>query len=846
MKNFKKFGLWTLFVIFSLAFFSCSTGVDQLDEDTIVLEDDDDSGSGMDDDPPSPDDDFFDDDTDDDSSDDDSTDDDSDDDDFAGDDIKITKPVEAEVINGSVVSAEFTFGFALTDIHATLDDQDVTALMTMVDQEGWGVVSNVEPGSHTFTLSATYPDKSQVSDSVNFTTRREGPYLELTLSSYTAASGDTITASWIFYDENLNDATSQVSVSLFADNGAQVNGDQITLINAGVTNVSVSCSYDGFNYDDSQTVHVGDYTPPIIQITSPDRGLFTTTSNIYVTGKLIDASPIDFLKIKSIKEPESAWQVVSTDQFGHFSQLFYPVDGLNTIQLWAKDVAGNESYGNVSILSGQYNPDDQDLQNCLGLRINQSGLDSIAETLEALLNGMDFTQFLPANPVVDEDYVVFTLLIEVNHSSLSIGQIDIDLTSPASGQISLAGTIGAIAVDVRIYGDIFKDGSKGIPYSLTIPVTASGASISADLDLNIANGVLLASLSNLNVNVNNLYIGILPDFLDIFNDLISEAIEDLFLEDFLEDTIEEMADPLILDAINELNQALNQQISLLGFDFDFALDFESMSTDSDGVSFWTTVKVESANPSGTVNPQPGSYKTYSTAPVMGANVPGTSTPYGFGIVLDDDLLNQALYEAYQSGIMSLRIDQQTAPFLGFNFNWRTSDIFLQLLLPQLSTIHQDAPLAIQLRPQIMPVLVFDTAKSKDSELNAEIQLGDFLFDLIVVHPVDGDVTALTLALALYMPVTIGVNSQQNTISITFAQEIQTEIQLVEEAVDFNDSAFEDLVPMVLEFALPLLGGILDDFPIPSFSGYTLLVDSLITTGNQEDWLGLYGSLSAVD
>lgn len=842
LKKLKIIVLSTLFLFCAVFFCACNTHVDQLGEDSLFLEDDDDSNSGLDDDNgPMPDDDSSDDDTiDDDSSDDDN------DDDFTGDDITIIEPEEGDQINGTVVNVEFTFGFALTDIHASLDDQDVTALMTMVDQEGWGVISQVNPGDHSLTVAATYPDKTEVSDTVNFTTLREGPYLELSLSTYTASAGDTITASWVFYDQNLNDATDQVDVSLYADNGAQVNGTEITLIKAGLTNVSVSCHYQGFNYDASQAVHVGDYTPPIIQITNPDRGYFSTTSTIYVTGKLIDASPIDFLKIKSIKEPDTSWQTISVDQFGHFSNLYYPVAGLNTVLLWAKDVAGNESFGNVSILSGQYNPDDQTLPNCLGIRINQSGLDSIAQAVEDLINGMDFTQFLPSNPVVDEDYIVFTLKIEVNHSSLSIGQVDINLTSPSAGQINLTGTVGAIAVDVRIYGDIFDDKSKGLPYSNTIPVTASGASISANLDLSLANGVLYASLSGLSVDVHNLYIGILPEFLDIFNDWISEGIEILFLEDFLKNSIEEMSGPLLADAINELNEALNQQIDLLGFQFDFSLDFESIDSDSDGISLWTTVKVEASNPSGSPNPQPGSYKTFSNAPDMGEYIPGTSTPFGFGLVLDDDLLNQALYEAYQSGLMSLRIDQYTAPYLGFNFNWRTSDLFLQLLLPQLTSIHPDAPLAIKLRPQIMPVIVFEPVKGKDSQLEAEIQMGDFLFDLIVVHPVDGDITALTLALALYMPVTIGINTQQNTISITFGQEIQTEIQLVEEEVDFNDTAFEDFVPLVLEYILPLLGGILDDFPIPSFSGYTLQVDSLLSVGNQLDWIGLYGNLSAAD
>jgi hypothetical protein len=123
-------------------------------------------------------------------------------------------------------------------------------------------------------------------------------------------------------------------------------------------------------------------------------------------------------------------------------------------------------------------------------------------------------------------------------------------------------------------------------------------------------------------------------------------------------------------------------------------------------------------------------------------------------------------------------------------------------------------------------------------------MGDFLIDLIVVDPNDGDITAFTLGLALYIPVTIGVNTIDNTISLAFAQEIPLEIQVLHEEVNFNDTAFEEFVPMILEFVLPLLGSIINDFPIPAFSGYTFDVNSLSAIGSRNDWMGLFGDLSA--
>lgn len=819
----------SLALLFAMAF-SCAGG-----EDDAIPEDRGDDGQ----DP------MFDDDDSGDDDDDTSAD---DDDDVGPDDLRITAPGQGQIINGTLVDFEFEYSDTVENIILKFDNVDITHLATLSDGVGTGVISGVAVGEHSLYLSGTNGD-DLLEHTVVFSTIRNGPYIELTLSSYQVDVGEIITATWIFYDENLDDATDQVGVDIIVDNGAQVMGtNQVKLNNIGTTNVTVKCLYEGDHYSDSHEVLVGDFNPPTIIINGPERGTFTQNSNIIVHGKVIDGSGVAYLKIKSLKEPDTAWTEIPVDGNGNFSHTYFLESGMNTIQFLAADDYDNQAYGNISVLYGLYNADGAELTDSVGIRINQQGFDSIVQVAEDLINSMDFVSLLPPNPVVNEVGTLITLKVDVDHENFSVGPIDINLASPADGELAFSGSVGAIYAEVRIYGDIFdKSTGRGIDFSDTIEISANGATIGGKLVLSVIGGDVFGELTDVTTSISGFQIELFPEILNFVNDFVSDAIENLFLEDFITQMIYDEAAPLIEDAIYDLNNSLNMDLDILGYAFDFNVEFESLTTENDGVSLWATVQVEADDPEGPPKEQPGSYKTTSYPPELNQFVPGTSTAFGFGAILDDDLLNQTLYEAYQSGLLSLGIDADTAPDLGFDFNWRTSDIFLLLLMPQLAAIHPDAPVAIQLRPQIMPLIKVNPdgpdRALDESEIASELQFGDFLIDFIVVHPTDGDIIAFTLALALYMPVTISVDSAQNSISMIFSDDVITEIHVIYEEVNINEGAFEQFIPLILEFVYPLLSGILEDFPIPSFEGYTFAVDALVSTGTRDDWLGLFGDLT---
>ena len=78
---------------------------------------------------------------------------------------------------------------------------------------------------------------------------------------------------------------------------------------------------------------------------------------------------------------------------------------------------------------------------------------------------------------------------------------------------------------------------------------------------------------------------------------------------------------------------------------------------------------------------PGSLITPGAPPaIFGQSIWGTSNDYEMGIFLGDDILNQALYNIYRAGSLSLDLDDV----------FRTSDLLAFLLLPaDLRTAYPD-------------------------------------------------------------------------------------------------------------------------------------------------------------
>ncbi|MCL4236014.1 MAG: hypothetical protein KJ042_16020, partial [Deltaproteobacteria bacterium] len=316
--------------------------------------------------------------------------------------------------------------------------------------------------------------------------------------------------------------------------------------------------------------------------------------------------------------------------------------------------------------------------------------------------------------------------------------------------------------------------------------------------------------------------GLLGDILSLFTGAVEPIIESI-----LPDLIAPEINDAIQDALSDLD--LSTDFSFLDKTFFLGADFGNVVTDSTGLLIWMDAQMTADSVDPDVPDMPGSWKIDGASPAMGATIPGMGTPYAFGVALDDDIVNQILYEIFRSGV------------LNFEF---TDDALTTLILspffPQLLLIHPNAPVILRTEPLLQPVLNMNASR----DVSPKLQLGDFLIQLVVDHPTDGEVSALVAALSLSLPTTVGVDADGAIVLTIDDENYFFEVTIIEEAYDFNDSLLEDFMPTVVNLLVPYLDDLLGAIEIPSFEGYTLDIDALIPVGPQGDFIGLYGDLVA--
>jgi hypothetical protein len=147
-----------------------------------------------------------------------------------------------------------------------------------------------------------------------------------------------------------------------------------------------------------------------------------------------------------------------------------------------------------------------------------------------------------------------------------------------------------------------------------------------------------------------------------------------------------------------------------------------------------------------------------------------------------------------------------------------------------------APVIIKLRPKLPPV--FNVNPTKDG-VDTEIQLGEFQLQMTT-----NDEVWAQIALAIYLPTTISIDTDAQTIDLTFGEvEMYSDLFDTLTGISGNTALFETFLPDLVQALLPmLLNGVLDNFPIPSLEGFTLDVIGFTKTGPQNDWIGVFGDL----
>ena len=507
------------------------------------------------------------------------------------------------------------------------------------------------------------------------------------------------------------------------------------------------------------------------------------------------------------------------------------------------------------------------VEDALDVRVTGSALDFTETIAEQILSTFDIEAMIMAeNPIFEDGFLCG---IEGNVTGMSYGSPSIDIaTTPFPGQPGVPNALFArfivpdLAIDINIeydtclWSDDFDveataDDVTGLAVlQIVYRETEEGAHIGVEL-VNVDAAVHGFDL--------DLGLGILEPIFDIFNQVIENAINDI---------VREMIPDLLLPIIEEyLSQSLPLSgefpIGETGITLIYDLVIDRLFSDATGMSieFEGAIYIDGVSDCVDLGPQPGSRWTDNPKPVLTDELPGGG-PYHIGLSVADDLLNQAAYSTYASGLLCLTLDSS----------------FLTGGLMSSRTFERLAPAIVRLPGGGAALADDDDDTGDDDDAAEEPEEGDVIFviqphqppiidigdgapDLIVGSIDELEVSMYeyvserwvrTLGLLIDVEIGVGVDLADSVLYVVIEQPVIDYEILYNEYSGLDESGVDGLIEAMLVIVWPMLMEALEEgFELPGLElpggqmlGYSL--DYAGPIGIADDFLGVFLSFSVSD
>lgn len=512
---------------------------------------------------------------------------------------------------------------------------------------------------------------------------------------------------------------------------------------------------------------VRDPNPPVLQVTSPERGHTAETQSVRVTGSVsdVEAGPVE-VAINGV-----AVQVAGDGSFD--TQINLPA-GLTLIQTVATDESGNETIDTRAALAGEQAPLDRPVREAMAAHVGTETFAALAQITESFVDATDLGAVAgSANPVVDKGGSCLGVELDVDainksgteielspmgggiHVSLSVTDLDVDMT--ASYEFSCIG--GSAGVDLD--ADRFT-----ITGMMTLELTSDG-----DLDIGLVNTA--ASFEGFSLDV-----GAIPSsVVEFFVDDIDQRIADMIAGQ-VEDMVPSMAASFLADLTGS-----SLQVEVLGKMMTISVTPTLAQFDTNGgvIAMDTDIRVMDAE---------GGY-VFTPRPMPSAGALGAAGQ-GFRIALADDAVNQVLASLHASGALEFSMplgDGGAGSALG--------------ALADRLDIHMPLP----------PMVRADVSDGK-----VDVVVGDLIAE-IVDESDSGDSVVTKVAISGRLELSPGIVGGRLVMQ-TSAPELWVDV-LTDGVTGTNPLAY-DQVEVLASAAIKNMAGLVDGFlaniPIPVFGG----------------------------
>ena len=252
--------------------------------------------------------------------------------------------------------------------------------------------------------------------------------------------------------------------------------------------------------------------PPTIEITSPQRGTFSESMELTVSGRVSDDQPGVTATVQGV--------AVMPNADGTFSTKVTVEAGIALIETKAIDSKGQASRDVRAVLAGDTAPSDGSVKAQLGARLAPAGLATVASAVATAAKGIDFTAAATAmNPVYNN---TGCLGAKIDITSVTLSNIAATMV-PKAGAVDTSVNVSNVVV--KLHAD-FKVACIG--GSTTITATASMARVRDDLTIAISGGKIKTAVPSPTITLEgfNVDVGGVPSAIEsLLRDKAREAAE---------------------------------------------------------------------------------------------------------------------------------------------------------------------------------------------------------------------------------------------------------------------------------------------------------------------------------
>ncbi len=586
---------------------------------------------------------------------------------------------------------------------------------------------------------------------------------------------------------------------------------------------------------------------------TPAQGAFTTDASVAVRGRVVGArGPAHTLAINGA--------AVALDDAGIFATTV-PTDGGRVFQPVLaevrRSVGGQRADRSLrTLVYGPSHPLGQTVSLVLGLRMNDTGLDSLEPLFREMVD-IDLAALVPPGTLVIDDYGYLCVPgFDCLTSDVVINPTDGSGAPPpsiADYRISVdASGAGVGYVGARIDLDDLFVSARVVELGCDINVRAATATITGSYDLLRDAGaptqVDVVQLGGVNVAFGGF--GHTTDCGDGFGSGLLESLVDLFVTDveslvrdaftgFLNAPQVGDDDPPVASAI-EAALAGIEIAGAVGSSIGVHLDapIADIPIDDAGVTVAADLTIGAAPGTGAGQCQPpagapdlaASLLVPSVFPPFGAVTPAAGRVYHVGLGLAPSALNQLLAAETECGLLVSRQTRLGAVDL-------TTGV-LALFFPELAEVFPEPrPVHIDIRPELAPVVT--NQAGPHGEL-ARLVVGHLVLDIEAEEPT-GDTIVLRAAIGVEVGLDLVFDNDFGVLGFELGDVApqDVEVAVVDNPQELDEARVVDLLQQLLPAALPAVASSLESFPLPTFPGRQLFG---VESSRNGDFLSVFADL----